>query len=63
MMYVISLYNPEIDDLPDVYAERGKTVYFKSDIEAEDFLHRLYEKNNIFITPLLEDHMILMGVQ
>ena len=37
MMYVIALYNPEIDELPDVYEEDGKVRYFKSDIEAEDF--------------------------
>ena len=63
MMYVIALYNPEIDELPDVYEEEGKVIYFKSDVEAEYFLNRLYEKNNIYITPLLDDHMILMSVQ
>ena len=63
MMYVIALYNPEIDELPDVYEEDGKVRYFKSDIEAEDFLYSLYIKNNILIRPLLDDHMILMGVQ
>ena len=63
MMYVIALYNPEIDELPDVYEEYGKIRYFKSDIEAEDFLYSLYIKNNILIRPLLDDHMILMGVQ
>ena len=63
MMYVIALYNPKIDDLPDVYEEDGKVRYFKSDIEAEDFLYSLYIKNNILIRPLLDDHMILMGVQ
>ena len=62
-MYVIALYNPEIDVLPDVYEEDGKVRYFKSDIEAEDFLYSLYIKNNILIRPLLDDHMILMGVQ
>jgi len=62
-MYVIALYNPKIDDLPDVYTEEGKTVYFKTDTEAEHFLNDLYIKNNIHITPLMEDHMILMGVQ
>tara|TARA_X000001388_G_C2180209_1_gene103292 strand:- start:67 stop:255 length:189 start_codon:yes stop_codon:yes gene_type:complete len=62
-MYVIALYNPRIDDLPDVYEEEGKVKYFKSDIEAEYFLHSLYIRNNIYITPLLDDHMILMSVQ
>jgi len=62
-MYVIALYNPRIDDLPDVYEEEGKVKYFKSDIEAEHFLHSLYIRNNIYITPLLDDHMILMSVQ
>ena len=63
MMYVIALYNPEIDELPDVYEENGKVRYFKSDIEAEDFLYSLYIKNNILIRPLMDDHMILMSVQ
>ena len=62
-MYVIALYNPKIDDLTDVYEEDGKVRYFKSDIEAEYFINRLYEKHNIYITPLLDDHMILMSVQ
>ena len=62
-MYVIALYNPKIDDLPDVYEEDGKVRYFKSDKEAEYFLHSLYIRNNIYITPLLDDHMILMSVQ
>ena len=31
--------------------------------KIEDFLYSLYIKNNILIRPLLDDHMILMGVQ
>ena len=62
-MYVIALYNPKIDELPDVYSEEDEVVYFKTQNEAEEFLNNLYVKHNIFITPLLEDNMILMGVQ
>lgn len=62
-MYVIAMYNPDNNTLPDVYQEEDKVIYFKSEREAEYFLYDLYRENSINVRPLVEDNMILMGVQ
>jgi|TARA_R110002074_G_scaffold51114_1_gene129204 hypothetical protein len=63
MMYVLALYIPHEEVLPDIYQEYGKIRYFKTGNEAEDFLHNLYKNNALPIVPLIEDNMILMSVQ
>jgi len=62
-MYVIALYNPVEDILPDIFEEEGKTKYFKSHNEAREYLYNLYSMNSVHIKPLEEDNLILMGVQ
>ena len=38
MMYVLALYIPHEEILPDIYQEYGKIRYFKTGNEAEDIL-------------------------
>lgn len=63
MMYVLALYIPHEEVLPDIYQEYGKIRYFKTGNEAENFLNNLYKNNALPILPLIEDNMILMSVQ